>query len=80
MENNLKEVITVVQEVNKEKEVISNLNNITEKILAVVRGNLCEDCNDLQTENCLMDTLMNNNKELARLEKNLNELAKKVIG
>ena len=80
METNLKEELNVVQEIQKEKDIISNLNNITEKILAVVRGNLCEECETLQSENCLMDTLKNNNRELARLERNINELAKKVIG
>ena len=75
-----KEKVNVVYEIQQQKEVIMKINSITERILGVVRGNMPEECESVMEENCMMDTILNNKKGLARLEKNINELADKLIG
>lgn len=80
MESNIKEEINVVNEIQRQKDVMLNINAITEKILGIVRGNPVEECESMQDENCMLDTLKNNRKILAKLERNINELANKIIG
>lgn len=80
MENNLKEEIVLASELQYQRELIMQLNGITEKILNVLRGALNEDCESIKEENCMLDTLRNSKSGLHKLEKNVNEIARKIIG
>ena len=80
MESSVKEEFNVAIELKRQQEVIGYAINITEKILQVLRGNVPkEDC-DCMKDECILDTLKINGSNLSTLEKNLNEIARKVIG
>lgn len=80
MECDVKEELNIVHEIQYQKDMLLNIIGITEKILGVVRGQPVEECENIQEEICLLDTLKNNKKLLAKLDKNIEELAAKIIG
>ncbi|MCI9434743.1 MAG: hypothetical protein HFI86_05695 [Bacilli bacterium] len=80
MESNLKEEINVYVEAKKQQDLICNVINITEKVLQILRGDVPKDENECMKEVCILDTLKINSNNLTALEKNLNEIAKKIIG
>ena len=80
MESSVKEEFNVAIELKRQQEVIGCAINITEKILQVLRGVVPkEDC-DCMKDDCIFDTLKINSRNLSSLERNLNEIARKVIG
>ncbi|MDO4394899.1 MAG: hypothetical protein Q4C23_02845 [Mycoplasmatota bacterium] len=78
MEN--KENLNICAELNKQRDMIQNLCSISSKILEVLRGAIPIEDNECVSENCILDTQKNNSKNLLYLERNLNEIASKIIG
>lgn len=56
-------------EINRQRELLINLNSISSKILAVLRGESTTEKGVNQSENCLLDTIRNSGVELLELEK-----------
>lgn len=79
MENN-REEITLSSEIQKEKDMIINALCITEKVLSVLRGNTPQEDCECTREECILDSLKINSRNLIELNKNLEEIARKVIG
>lgn len=80
MENNIKEELNVSQEVSRQRDMIMNSLSLSEKILQVLRGTIPQDDCEVKSENCILDTIQINTKNLRDLERNLNEIIKKIIG
>lgn len=80
MENNIKEEINLTQEIKRQQEVIYTTLSISEKVLQVLRGAIPQDDSECQKDDCIFDTVKINNKNLSKLEMNLNEIARKIIG
>lgn len=70
----------VASELKRQQDIISSSINISEKILEVLRGNVPKNDTDCVKEECILDTLKINGGSLEVLEKNLNEIARKMIG
>lgn len=70
----------VASELKRQQDIISCSINISEKILEVLRGNVPKNDTDCVKEECILDTLKINSGSLEVLEKNLNEIARKMIG
>lgn len=80
-ETNIEEKeMNLCSELNKQKDILMYLNDTTNKILNILRGALNEDSECMPQENCMLDTVKNNKTFLKRLEKNINEIEKRVIG
>lgn len=67
-------------EISKQRDLLINLNSISSKILAVLRGESTTEKEACQSENCLLDTIRNSGVELLELEKKLEEIANLIIG
>lgn len=67
-------------EINRQRELLTNLNSISSQILAVLRGESTTEKEVNQSENCLLDTIRNSGAELLELEKKLKEIANLIIG
>lgn len=76
----VKEEFNVCTEVKRQQEVIGYAVNITEKVLQVLRGTASKEDAECMKDECIFDTLRVNSVYLSTLEKNLNEIARKVIG
>lgn len=80
MENNIKEELNICQETARQRDMIMNSLSLSEKILQVLRGVFPQDECDMKSENCVLDTISINTKNLIDLEKNLNEIIRKITG
>lgn len=74
------EKTNICVEINRQRELLINLNSISSKILAVLRGESTTEKEVSQSENCLLDTIRNSGVELLELEKRLEEIANLIIG
>lgn len=72
--------ISLVAEIKKQQDIICNALCISEKVLQVLRGNLPKNDGECMKDECVFDTLKINEVNLLTLERNLNEIARKVIG
>lgn len=81
MENNVRENFNVCQELARQRDMILNVLSLSEKILQTIRGNTVpqDDC-EVANENCVLDTIKINSKNLRDLESNLNEMIEKIMG
>ena len=75
-----KESVSLCAELSKQRDMIQNLCSISNKILEVLRGVTPIEDIECVSENCMLDTQKNNSKNLLYLERNLNEIANKIIG
>lgn len=80
MENSAKEELNLAIELKKHQELIGYAVNISEKILQILRGAIPRDDTECMKDECLLDTLRINGSYLSTLEKNLNEIARKIMG
>lgn len=80
MENNVKQQLNVCQEVAIQKDMILNSLSLSEKILQVLRGSMPQEDCEVANDNCVLDTIKINIKNLRDLEKNLNEIIEKIMG
>ena len=76
----VKEEFNVCAEVKKQQEMIGYAVNITERLLQVLSGATSKENAECMKDECIFDTLRINSVNLSTLEKNLNEIARKVIG
>lgn len=76
----VKEEFNVCAEVKRQQEMIGYAVNITERLLQVLRGTTSKEDAECMKDECIFDTLRINSVNLSTLEKNLNEIARKVIG
>ena len=76
----VKEEFNVCAEVKRQQEMIGYAVNITERLLQVLRGTTSNEDAECMKDECIFDTLRINSVNLSTLEKNLNEIARKVIG
>lgn len=74
------EKTNICVEINRQRELLINLNSISSKILAVLRGESTTEKEVNLSENCLLDTIRNSGTELLELEKKLEEIANLIIG
>lgn len=80
MENNVKEELNICQESTRQRDMIMNSLGLSEKILQVLRGVIPQDECDVKSENCVLDTIKINTSNLISLERNLNEIIRKITG
>lgn len=80
MENSVKEELNLCVEIKKQQEIINCALSITEKVLQVLRGAMPQDETECMKDDCIFDTLKINSRNLSSLERNINEIARKVIG
>ena len=66
--------------IKKQQEMIGYTVNITERLLQVLSGATSKENAECMKDECIFDTLRINSVNLSTLEKNLNEIARKVIG
>lgn len=76
----VKEEFNIARAINEEKEIIMRIGAISEKILEMLRGTLSMEEESIPTENCILDTMKINKKMLCRLERNIDEIANKIMG
>lgn len=76
----VKEEFNIARAINEEKEIIMRIGAISEKILEMLRGKLPMEEENIPTENCILDTMKINKKMLCRLERNIDEIANKIMG
>lgn len=80
MENNVRENFNVCQELARQRDMILNILSLSEKILQILRGAIPQDECDMKSENCVLDTIKINTGNLISLERNLNEIIRKIAG
>ena len=76
----VKEEFNIARAINEEKEIIMRIGAISEKILEMLRGTLPMEEENRPNENCILDTIRGNRQMLCRLEKNIDEIANKIMG
>lgn len=74
------EKTNICVEINRQRELLMNLNSISSRILAELRGESTTEKEVNQSEKCLLDTIKNSSVELLELERELNEIANLIIG
>lgn len=80
METNMKEEFNICQETARQRDMIMNSLSLSEKILQILRGTIPQDECDMKSENCVLDTIKINTGNLISLERNLNEIIRKIAG
>lgn len=77
---NVKEELTIVNEIKKQQEHLGTTLAICEKILQVLRGTMPQEDTECIKDECLFDTLKIDSQLIREIEKDVNEIAKKIIG
>jgi len=80
MENNLKEEFNVCLETKRQQDMIVNALSLSDKVLQVLRGAMPQEDSECLSDNCVLDTMKINTRNLKDLEKNLDEIVRKIVG
>ncbi len=78
--NEAKEEFNVCVETAKQRDMILNALSLSEKILKALRGEMLQEDCDIANDNCVLDTIKTNTRNLKDLERNLNEIIEKIMG
>lgn len=70
----------VAGELKRQQDIIGCSISISEKILQILRGATPKEDTECFKDECVLDTLRVNSRNLELLENNLNEIARKIIG
>ena len=76
----VREEFNLAIELKRQQEVISCALSASEKILQVLRGANPKEDSGCMKDDCIFDTLKINGSNLYTLERNLSEIARKIIG